>query len=214
MIRVSCTAVEAVRLYLDPSQDWFTAQALDAQIAGTEPTSPAAALGTAFGKVMEHGPSLFSAQHDAFLADGFEFDFHSTDDALERWDRRGLFEVKGTKAYGDVLVVAKADQLFGAQLVEGKATLNAFDFEKYAHSVQWRLMADIFQPSVVTYRVALLGEVGAGRYEVREVAEFNLYPYAGLSRDCEKAVDDFRHYVTTRGLATALRARQARIEAA
>jgi hypothetical protein len=211
-LRVSATAVEAWRLFMAPENDWMSVTDLEAQILGRAPASPAMALGTAFGALIEHD-GVVNAE-GRYVSRGIAFDGASMRDVLARYDRRGLFEVKGTKAYGDVLVVSKADQMLGAQLIETKTTLHGFDFEKYAASLQWRLMADMFAPAVVTYRVALLAEPEPCVFAVKELVQFDLFPYADLHRDCCAAVAGFREFVVARGLDQALRERQALVEAA
>lgn len=212
-IRVSATAVEAFRLFLDEDNEWMTIDALEAQILGRSPVSDPMRIGTAFGQIIEHGGDRYR-QGAVFACNGVQFLGDGMQTAIDTYDRRGLFEVKGTKAYGDVLVVAKADHLLGRHLSETKTTLNAFDFEKYAHSVQWKLMADIFDPTIVTYKVALLGEFAPLTYEVRDLVEFNLFPYAALHADCARIVAKFRAFAVARGLDVPLRERQASLEAA
>lgn len=213
-IRASATAVEAVRIFMEPDNEWMTLEALEQQILGRGPMSVPMQVGTAFGALIESdGVCAVDEASGDYMRDGLIFDGPSMFNVLQKYDRRGLFEVKGTKAYGDVLVVAKADQMIGLQLVETKTTLSNFDFEKYAASAQWRLMADIFEPKIITYRVALLDEDGS-RYRVKELAEFNLFPYAELHGDCVALVEQFRAFVVARGLDAALRERQQRSEAA
>jgi len=127
--------------------------------------------------------------------------------AFAKFDRRGVFQCKALGIYGDVTVVAKCDQLIGVRLVENKTTWSSFSFDKYAESYQWRLMADIFVPRVVTYNVFVLGEVKGqgdtvypGDYELRGIESFDLYPYAALHGDCRDLVARFVAYVRARGL--------------
>ena len=212
-IRVSATAVEAFRLFMQPDNEWMTLEALELQILGRSPVSDAMRIGTAFGQIIEHGGDRYR-QGSLFVCNGVQFLGDGMQAAIDTYDRRGLFEVKGTQLYGDVLVVAKADHLIGRHLTETKTTLNAFDFDKYAASVQWKLMADIFDPRRVTYKVALLNEFAPMTYEVRELVPFNLYPYDALHEDCETIVAQFREFAVARGLDVPLRARQASIEEA
>ena len=213
-IRASATAVEAFRLFMQPDNDWMSLEALEAQILGRSPESPAMRVGTSFGGLIEHGGAELVDARGDYRFNGITFEGASMREALNRYDRRGLFEVKGTKLYGDVLVVAKADQMLGAQLVETKTTTSGFDFEKYAASAQWRLMADMFRPLLITYRVAVLGELAPESYTVREFVEFNVFPYPALHADCVALVEQFRAFVVSRGLDQPLRERQARAEAA
>lgn len=216
-MRVAATAIEAYRLWRDPEQEWMTEQALQDQIL-RRPFAPSPAMqrGTAFGKVVE-APDLYRVP-SGFVCMGYYFSADMMAPVLASFDHRGLFEVKGSKLYGDVLVVSKADQMLGGQIVETKTT-ERFDFEKYAASAQWRLMADAFEPLLITYRVYTVAddlgpEPGLTAVEVRESNEFNLFPYPALHADCEALVDEFRAYVLSRGMDHELRAIQARLEAA
>ena len=120
-----------------------------------------------------------------------------------------VFEAKAIGRYGEHDVVAKADQLVGATLIETKATLSSFNFDKYATGCQWRFMADIFKPAVVTYHVACLHEEPSnGVILLRGIERFNLYPYAELRRDCEVLVQQFADYVIVKGLDGLLNERQ------
>lgn len=211
-MRVSATALDAFRHFMEPDQEWLSAEELDRQILGVSTPGDAAKIGSAFGRLIEKGPEQFLQYGGLYVVDGVSFDL-SFDPMLARYDRRGLFEVKGTRLFGDVLIVAKADQLFGAQLIETKTTSSGFDFEKYAKAWQWRLMAAIWQPAVVTYRVAVIDD--AGPYvSLREHVEFNVFPYAAMVDDCTRAVAEFRDYAVSRGLDHALRHKQAIAEAA
>jgi hypothetical protein len=210
-MRVSATAIESFRLWKDPEQEWMTEADLVDTILRRGPSSPAMRLGVAFGSVIE-SPDEFRVR-DGFLADGFKFHHSVMDPVLAKYDRRGLFEVKGYQQYDDVLVVCKADQLLGAQIVETKTT-GRFDFEKYAASAQWRLMADTFLPKVITYRVFTVDVLAGDDVDITDTNEFNLFPYAGLHADCEALVEEFRAFVIGKGLDEPLRAFQARMEAA
>jgi hypothetical protein len=175
-------------------------------------------IGTAFGRIIELGGAACATSalggHD-YVHDGIYFDGASMDRAIARYDRRGVFELKDEKVYGDVRVVAKADHFVGAVLTETKTTFKAFDAEKYAASYQWRMMADIFEPSAVIYRVALLDEdrKTPGRYLVDDVIDLPLYPYPGLHDDCAAWVAAARSYVVHRNLVSALMVRDAEKEA-
>ena len=166
------------------------------------------ALGQAFGAVLET-PDPFR------VSGGYRVgDIALGDDvmgpALALIDRpRTVFEAKARGRYGEHEVVAKADQLVGAHLIETKTTLSTFSFDKYAQSCQWRFMADLFQVPRVTYHVFCLAEDQVGVVSLRGIETFTLYSYANLRRDCEDLVRRFTDYVTVKGLDGFLNERQA-----
>jgi hypothetical protein len=210
-VRISTTTLESFRLWSQPDQDWMTEQSLVDSISGTFVPNDAVALGTAFGKILE--------TPDAYKVDGgyrarayhreYTFDDATMAEPLALIDRRGIFEAKATRRYGDCDVVAKADHLYGSRLAEFKTTTGYFDFDKYEASCQWRFMVDIFEPAMVTYHVFRLDDHGNGVVELRGIDSFNLYPYAALHQDCRDLLARFVDYVTLRGLDGLLRQRQA-----
>lgn len=212
-MRISVTQIESFRLWSDPEQEWMSEAELVASIRGEFRPTPRVELGTAFGAVLEDPDRYLTP--DGFRYGAYVFSRDVMEPALAVFDRRGIFEVKATKAYGACTVVAKADQLLGAQLIENKTTLSTFDFDKYAASCQWRFMADIFQPAWITYHVFCLSERARdGSIELRGIETFNLYPYAELHRDCCDLLRRFVDYVTARGLDGFLRERQRAADAA
>lgn len=206
MLRISTTTIESFRLFKQPDQDWMSEADLLATIRGEFVPTPAVLLGQAFGKVLET-PDPFRVgggyQHGDYV-----FGDEVMSPCLALMDRRGVFEVKATKQYGDSVVVAKADQIVGAHLVEHKTTLGTFDFDKYAESYQWRFMVDLFEAAWVTYHVFCLSQDRDDQISLRGIESFNVYPYADVHADCCDLVRQFVDYVTTKGLDGRLRARQ------
>lgn len=205
-MRISTTTLESFRLWSDPEQEWMDEADLIATIAGKFTPTPAIKLGSAFGRVLEM-PDRFRVA-GGYTCDGQHFSDAVMAPCLELMDRRAVYEAKAVKNYGPCTVVAVADQLIGARLVEHKTTLETFDIDKYFSSYQWRFMTDIFEPLSITYHVFLLTEERDGSIGLRGVESFNLYPYAALHEDCCALVRRFAEYVTLRGLDTMLRARQ------
>jgi len=170
-------------------------------------------IGQAFGRFLE-SPDRYRVDGgyihrrlDVFLSD------ETMQPALDLIDRpHTVFEAKAVGRYGPHDVVAKADQLVGAHLVETKTTFGWFDFEKYANSAQWKFMADIFKPGFVTYLVFVLREEKNATITLRSTESFNLFPYEGLHGECVELVRRFADFVTVKGLAPLLERRQ--IEAA
>lgn len=205
-MRISTTTLESFRLFMEPDQEWMTEQSLIDTISGKFVPNQAVLLGSAFGKVLE-APKRFIVK-GGYQCGGFSFSDETMAPALRLIDRRGIFEAKAQKRYGDCDVVAMADHLLGAHLSEFKTTGSTFNFEKYAASCQWRFMVDIFEPLLVTYHVFLLDDHENGVAELRGIETFNLFPYAELHQDCCDLLGQFVDYVTAKGLDGLLRARQ------
>lgn len=210
-MRISATQLESFRLFMQPNQEWMSEDDLAATIRGEFVPNHKVNLGSAFGLVLE--------TPDAYAVNGgyrvdvrcevFEFGADVMEPCLALVDRRGVFEAKAVKSYGPHDVASKADHCLGAHLSEFKTTLSTFDFDKYAQSCQWRFMSDAFQPTRITYRVFCLSEGTNGVIDLRSIESFDLYPYARLHEDCAGLVDEFVAYVTAKGLAGHLQARQA-----
>lgn len=213
-MRISVTTLESFRLFCQPENEWMTEAELIATIKGQFAGSHKVDIGQAFGRVLEHpdryrvpgGHRVPIRGTDRFIALGDEV----MAEPLALIEPGSVFEAKGLKSYNGHDVVAKADQMIGAHLIETKATLGSFDFHKYADGCQWRFMADIFRPRCITYRVFVLAEdEDTGVIRLKSSESFNLYPYPGLHEDCAAIVSRFVEYVRWRGLASVLEQRQA-----
>lgn len=211
-MRISATTLESFRLFCEPEQEWMTEESLIATIKGEFKPTPAVDLGRAFGKVLET-PERFLVD-GGYQCEGYSFDDATMQPCFALIDRQGVFEAKALKAYGRHTVVAKADHLLGAHMSEFKTTINSFDFDKYAESCQWRFMADIFEPKIVTYNIFRLDDHENGVVTLRDIETFNLFPYVDLHQDCCELLGRFVDYVTAKGLAGILDERQRRAEAA
>jgi hypothetical protein len=211
-VRISATTLESFRLFMTPDQEWMTEASLIDTIRGVFQPTQAVRLGQAFGRVLED-PDKYLVP-GGYACDDYGFALSTIEPCLALINRRGLFEVKGTKVYGDCTVVAKADHLYGAHLSEFKTTGSSFNFEKYADSCQWRFMVDIFQPSKVTYHIFEMDDHDNGVAELKNIHSFDLYPYPKLHEDCAQLVEEFAAYVTAKGLDGLLRERQQLAEVA
>lgn len=205
-MRISTTTLESFRLWRHPDNEWMSEEELIATIKGEFTPTHGVELGSAFGKILE-APEQYVVPH-GYQCGAFGFGQDVVEPCLAVIDRRGVFEAKASKRYGDCDVVAKADHLLGAHLSEFKTTLHSFDIEKYLASYQWRFMVDIFEPALVTYHVFLLSEAPNGVVSLRGIESFNVFPYAELHGDCCALLDDFVHYARSRGLEPYLQQRQ------
>jgi hypothetical protein len=211
-MRVSCTTLESFRLFMQPDQDWMPESELLATIRGEFTPNRQVLIGQAFDKVLET-PERYMVKR-GYQYDEFSFSHQTMAAALALMDRRGVYQAKAEKRYGRCTVVAKADQIVGANLKEHKATCGTFNFDKYAESYQWRFMVDIFLPALVTYHVFILDDHKNGVIEVKDIQSFNLFPYMGLQRDCVTLLNAFVDYVETKGLVALLEARQQQLQEA
>lgn len=214
-MRVSATTLDKFRLWLEPEQDWLTENELIQTIKG-EPFTPTRdmQLGLAYGVILRY-PDEHRMLWGGYSSHGFQFAETAVDPMLDEIDRKGVFETKGTLMLNGVTLVAKADHLYGAHLSEFKATLGSFDCEKYLASAQWKVMTLIFEPELITYRVACLSEnkKEGGVIRLRSLECFNTYPYAALEQDVNDLVREFVHYCKVRKLDELLKEKQRHAEA-
>ena len=117
-MRISTTTLESYRLFCEPDNDWMTEDELLATIRGEFVPTHAVLLGQAFGRVLED-PDRYKVR-SGYICNGFAFGDDVMAEPLALFDRRGVFEAKTTKAYGDCTVVAKADQLIGTRIIENQ----------------------------------------------------------------------------------------------
>lgn len=206
MLRISATLLESFRLY--SKNDWYQESDLIDSIKGQLKQTPKMKLGQAFHYLLEH-PQLSLA--------GFyehrDHRFHPSciQDVLARVDARGVFESKIEKVIGntregdDLVLVTKADHIYGLHLSEFKAPLKAtFDAEKYMESYQWRVMAWLYEAQKITYHVACL-ELGQDCFELRTLDSIDVYPYAGLEQDVRALLRELIRYLRLKKLDSFLR---------
>lgn len=221
-MRVSATTLESFRLYMEA--DFMPEAELIETIQGVFRPNKKMMLGQAFGRCLEK-PEKYRQDAGEFAEAPYyrvpirvgeewvEYIFSEAmmQPCLDVFDRRGVFEAKATKEYGDVTVVAKVDQLLGTGIIENKTKLSQFDFDKYQESYQWRFMLDLFDGATsVSYNVFLLHEdKDDGSYSLKDIEQFTLYPYPDLHQDCVEMVGRFTEYVKQRGLEDVLREKQA-----
>lgn len=182
-------------------QDQIEAE-LIGKIKGEFTWTPEMRLGTAYHAILEQPQLSLSGFYES---DGFQFEAEAVDQMLATIPEGGLFEVKTTRellvpGVGLVTLVSKADHLFGAHLSEFKTTLGSFDAEKYTDSYQWRVMAFLFEPEILTYRVACLSDYKDAAIGLRSIEQVDLFPYPNLEIDVRRMVREFVHYVTKIGL--------------
>jgi hypothetical protein len=165
-------------------------------------------IGMAYHAILEK-PDVYRVPN-GYMARDYFFGPDTVEPMLARIDRRGTFEVKGTREILGNTVVCRADHLFGDGVHEFKTTFNPFDAEKYLDSIQWRLEASVFGASSVTYHVACFK--GQDTVELREIETLAVYPYPAMTQDIEALVRQFVDYVKLRGLDDHLRERQRQAE--
>ena len=203
-MRISATLLESYRRWVAMEDGDYadqTEQELLASIRGEFRSTPALRIGRAYHAILEHPQLDLSGD---YTHDAIRFDRSAIDPMLDRIAHSGVFEVKTTRellipSIGAVTLVAKADHLAGAHLSEVKTTLDQFNPDKYLASAQWRIMAWLFEPAVITYHVACLRDDG-NRFGLRSIESFSVYPYSALETDVRSLVRHFCGYVQARGL--------------
>lgn len=202
-LRISATLLESFRLWM--TEDWFKEEDLIAKIKGEFQWTPKMRLGTAYHACLERPQRALSGYYEQ---DGFRFTGEAVESMLGHIDPSGVFEVKTTKAiliaeplFSEVILVAKCDHIVGSWISEFKTTLDSFDAEKYMASVQWKLMAWLFDVTQITYHVALLTEdEQQNEIGLRSIESLNVFPYPALESECRELVRDFVDYLHRKGL--------------
>jgi len=215
-MRISTTMLESFRLYLRPEETWPTEETLLATIRREFQPTRQMVIGQAFGRILER-PSAYRID-GGYCVQSQEFgDIILGDDvigpALELIQPTTVFEPKGVKEYAGHEVVARADQLHGADLIETKTTFAGYNIERYLESAQWRYLADIFAVPRVTYQVYVLDEHSNGVIALKSLEIVPVYAYPTLHRACEALVEQFVAYIDLKdrsglGLRAMLHARQ------
>jgi len=207
LLRTSATVLDAYRLWLEPDQEWMTEDDLLATIRGEVVPSRQMALGGAFHRILET-PDAYRVK-GGYVCGDFSFSEEQLRSVFDRYDRRGVGEVKATIELDGCALVAQADLLHGSTLAEFKTTSSySFDPEKYMASHQWRVMSLVFQPQAITYHIASVDDHENGVVEIRWVESFTVYPYPALKDDVRALLASFKSYVTSKGLDEFLRERQ------
>jgi len=191
-VRISTTTLESFRLW---RVDRIDEAELVATIKGEFVPTWRVLFGRAYGKVLEQ-PDVYRVP-DGYACNGYRFEADAVDPALATIDRRGLFEVKATREYGEHIVVAKVDHILGADITEFKTRFGPYQVEKYARSCQWRFELDVFGAERVTYRVFRFSQ---DPIALDAIEELPLYPYPQLHDECCALVDAFAVYVRRRRL--------------
>lgn len=191
-MRISTTTIESFRLFRRGRIDEAN---LIATIKGEFIPTPRVILGQAYDRILED-PDRYRVP-DGYACDAHRFEADVVDPALATIDRRGLFQVKATKQYGEDVVVAKADYILGAELEEFKTRIGGYHFDRYAESCQWRFELDLFAGEAITYKVFLLGQ---DPIALKAIEQLRLYPYQQLTAECHELVDRFAAFVRRRGL--------------
>lgn len=202
--RISTTTLESYRLFM--AGDWMPERDLLDTIEGKFTPNDKIRLGLAFENILQD-PYRYLVP-GGYVCDGFRLDRAEMDPCLDLVDRRGVFQVQATKAYGGREVVVKCDQLLGTTVFDWKTTQSPFDAEKYLESYQWRYTLNILPAQEFVYQVFLLNDHGNGVVEVRGVETVRVFPYPALTADCLALLNAFSEYVSLKGLEGLLSARQ------
>lgn len=194
-MRLSVTHLDAYRLYLDPEVEWMDEATLVAQIRGTAPMSPKAALGIAFHKALECGHCL---------VDDISFDPALLKRVRDRdMGHPVVSEVKLEKDLTidgkDVTLVGKVDSMRGLVGREIKTTQSSIDVERYYEAIQWRAYLYLGGLDRMDYSIFQLREDN-GVWHCTNEANVSFWPYSNLERDVIEAVRGFLSWADGRDL--------------
>lgn len=203
MYRLAVTLLDSFRLWRDLPEDaeWFPVEELEARIKGapfeeTEEMRIGKALHAIVeGKGAKDGSMLESG--------GILFDSYSVQPILDAF-RGGVHEVKATMEiatpHGPVLLVGKADYLYGTDAYELKSRMGrAHEPERYQDSVQWKAYTLLFGVRRVIYHFAQLSDCG-GVLHVVNHDTLPLFPYPAIRADVLRLVNDFTDFCAARDL--------------
>jgi hypothetical protein len=138
----------------------------------------------------------------------YTFDDATMAEPLKLIDRRGVFEAKATKPTATARrLEGGSDRRRAPERVQDHL-LDVRLRQVRGVSCQWRFMADIFEPALVTYHVFLLDDHGNGVAELRGSSRSTCSRMPALHEDCAALVRRFREYAIARGLDGLLRQRQ------
>jgi hypothetical protein len=201
---------------MDPENEWYDEAKFLAELRGEFEPTYEILIGLAYGRALEK-PDKYRVQvpHEGYEVPvkvgpdwrRFFIPERTVRPGLNVLDRNGVFEVRTEKVYNGVTVVMKADHVIGRIVSDNKTTFKTFDFDKYAHSYQWRFYLDAFGAQQFTYNVFRLYDE-RGDIEIAGVEQFNLFPYSEMERDCAALVGEFCDYVRARNLEPLLAERE------
>lgn len=107
-------------------------------------------------------------------------------------------------AYGDAVLVAKADKVLGLQVIDYKTTSNAFKADKYLNSVQWKIYCLAFGALGFTYRVFEIREKEGQPKTIKAAHTLKCFPYHGMKEDVQSLTDDFVDFCHQHGFYRAI----------
>lgn len=148
----------------------------------TDEPSPAMMAGTAFHKAME---TADFGDHDTLRVGDYLFHLQGGEIELPT-----IREMRGEKAYGDLLVSGQVDALRGRRVTDHKTT-SRFDAERYLGGVQWRFYLDIFGADEFQWNVFEIREIAPNEYTVAPPQILKAYRYPDLHRDCATLAADY-----------------------
>src|SRR5688500_9646068 len=122
-MRISTTTLESFRLYMHPDTEWMPEEDLIATIQGKFAGNHKVWIGSAFGAILETPEPYRIPGGYCVRPRGCDYTITLGDDVMQPMlaliDRpRTVFEAKAIKSYLGHDVVAKADQMIGARIIE------------------------------------------------------------------------------------------------
>lgn len=194
-LRIATTTLTSFDYFL--KSEMTTEDYIQNLFAGFVPT-PAMEVGTAYHRLIEKG---VEEENKIFVNSGrfLTVKPEIMKPALQYRDQHPnmVHEVKATKQYGNVTVVAKVDGLEGYEIEEHKTT-GYFRPEAYINSYQPKFYLDVFEADACHFNVFEFAPLSGATAEAmaRGINNVNTYRltverYDNLQRDCFALVQDF-----------------------
>lgn len=154
----------------------------------TDEPSPAMMAGTAFHKAME---TAEFGEHDTLKVGDYLFHLNGGEIELPP-----IREMRGEKAYGDLMVSGQVDALRGRKIIDHKTTCR-FDAERYLAGVQWRYYLDIFDADEFQWNVFEIKEIAPNEYAVSPPQTLRAFRYPDMHDDCARLARDYLGFANT-----------------
>ena len=230
--RISATTLEAYRLYLS-GVEWLDYDALAAQLRGERTATPPMTRGTSLHEILETPPeqrwAKFGSEHEITVISGCfgnsaaDMDCDVDEETVpcythlgHTWLAEEVDDIPTTEgvneikveypiqtAYGESVLVAKADKVNGLEITDYKTT-TSFDAEKYLASVQWKIYCLAFGATRFTYRVFEIKEKAGEPHHIRDSHELPCTPYPGMAEEVRELAEDFISFCLAHGFERAI----------
>lgn len=224
MLRISTTTLEAYRKVMQT--EWAREADLINGLTGKFVyRSDTVFAGRAWHSVLQNFDALQEMDyHESMLGVQVEDEPTPIPQVHVRWDKfifakpwaeeiskiigPGLWEVKSTRtvstSFGPVVLVAKADHVYGNVVQDQKATFSAINEKNYEHDLQWRVYLLVHGAKKFVYNCTMFRDpVKIGDFQLCKFADFQqfvFYPYDRMEADCMIWLEAFLGWAKNRGI--------------